>query len=98
MGAVYEAIHTGLGKRVAIKALHPEMAREPEVQVRFLREGESTSRIQHPHIVDIYDVGTQDDITFLVMEYLEGKDLAGLLRERKVLPIGDAVDVMVPVT
>ncbi len=97
MGEVYEATHTGLGKRVAIKALLPELAREPEVQVRFLREGESAARIQHPHVVDIYDVGTEDEVTFLVMEYLEGRDLADLLRERGMLPISEAVDIVLPV-
>jgi serine/threonine-protein kinase len=98
MGAVYEATHTGLGKRVAIKALLPEMASEPEIQVRFLREGESAARIQHPHVVDIYDVGTQDDITYLVMEYLDGKDLAAVLRKKGSLSIQEATDIMLPVS
>lgn len=98
MGAVYEAVHTGLGKRVAIKALLPEMADEPELQIRFLREGESAARIRHPHVVDIYDVGTQDDITYLVMEYLEGSDLARLLKKERELSVQRAVDIMLPVT
>src|SRR5688500_2281446 len=98
MGAVYEAVHTGLGKRVAIKALLPEMATEPEIQVRFLREGESAARIQHPHVVDIYDVGTQDDITYLVMEYLEGRDLSAMLRKNGSLSIHQAADIMLPVS
>jgi serine/threonine-protein kinase len=97
MGAVYEAVHTGLGKRVAIKALIPEMASDPEVQVRFLREGESAAKIQHPNVVDIYDVGTQDDITYLVMEYLEGRDLSGRLKKEGTLSVEKAADAIVPV-
>lgn len=81
MGAVYEATHNDLKKRVAIKVLDPRLAHDPEISARFLREGESAARIQHPHVVDIYDVGTQDDVSYLVMELLVGEDL-GLLLER----------------
>lgn len=97
MGAVYEATHTGLSKRVAIKALLPEMAEQPELRARFLREGESAARIKHPNVVDIYDVGTQDEITFLVMEFLKGRDLSQLLKKQGALSVKQSVDLMLPV-
>lgn len=76
MAAVYEATHLALNKRVAIKILLPEFRRHPEVAPRFIREGQAAVRVNHPNILDVTDAGTQDGFTFLVMEYLEGSDLA----------------------
>src|SRR4051812_1009631 len=73
MGAVYEAIHPGLKKRVAVKVLLPRIAESQEARVRFLREGEAASRINHPNVVSVFDVGDDGGVPFLVMEYLEGK-------------------------
>lgn len=97
MGAVYEATHNHLKKRVAIKTLHPMMASNPEISARFLREGESASKIRHPHVVDIYDVGTTDGITYLVMEYLDGQDLGALLKTHGTLSPQRVTDIMLPV-
>ena len=58
MGAVYEACTPDLNKRVAIKTLYPSVGRDAEARARFLREGELASRIRHPHVVDVTDVGT----------------------------------------
>ena len=55
------------------------VARIPEAQTRFLREGEAASRIHHPHVVNVVDVGTEAGIPFLVMEFLEGLSLAELI-------------------
>ena len=71
MGAVYEATHRDLKKRVAIKTLHPAVAALPGARARFLREGEAASRIQHPNVVDVTDVGAEGNIAYLVMEFLE---------------------------
>ena len=98
MGVVYEAIHPGLKKRFAVKTLLPSVAEAPSVRARFLREGEATARVDHPHIVDVVDVGEQDGVPFLVMEYLEGDTLAGfLLASRGRLEVGDALEIMLPV-
>src|SRR5687767_2999613 len=83
-GAVYEAQHNDLKKRVAIKALVPSMTEDVETRARFLREGEASARIRHPHVVDVYDVGFQDGIAFLVMEYLEGEDLNSWFKRHKM--------------
>src|SRR5437868_1776244 len=79
MGAVYEAIHTGLDKRVALKVLHANAATDIAAVTRFLREGKAASKIQHPNVVDVTDVGAENGVPFLVMEMLQGEDLAKLL-------------------
>src|SRR4051812_1547937 len=79
MGAVYEATHIDLEKRVALKTLHRAVLHNKEVLERFLREGRAASRIHHPHVVDVSDVGAQDGVPYLVMEYLEGEDLGALV-------------------
>jgi serine/threonine-protein kinase len=97
MGVVYEAIHPVLKKRFAIKTLLPAVAELPSVRARFLREGEATARIDHPHIVDVVDVGEQDGMPFLVMEFLEGQTLAELIAARGRLPVAEAIDLLLPV-
>ena len=97
MGAVYEAVHTQIRKRVAIKVLAPAVAAKPEARTRFLREAQLTSKVRHPHAVDVTDMGTEGDQTFLVMELLDGEDLAARLSRDRWLAIPDLVDVMLPV-
>jgi serine/threonine-protein kinase len=96
MGAVYEALHTDLKKRVAIKALYSSVGRNPEARSRFLREGEVASRIRHPHVVDVTDVGTDGGVAFLVMEYLEGEDLGALIGREAPLAVDRTVDLLLP--
>ncbi|MCB9598546.1 MAG: serine/threonine protein kinase [Sandaracinaceae bacterium] len=96
MAHVYVAEHIGLRKRVALKTLHAQLAEHPVVRARFLREGQATSRIQHPHIVAIHDVGVEGNTPFLVMDLLAGQDLAARL-EHGPLPVREAVDVLVPI-
>jgi hypothetical protein len=59
MGAVYEGVHLGIGKKVAIKIMSPELAANLDARARFLREGQLTSRVRHPHVIDVTDVGTR---------------------------------------
>jgi tetratricopeptide (TPR) repeat protein len=97
MGAVYEAEHPGIGRRVAIKLLHPELAARPEVLQRFRNEARAAAAIGHAGIVQALDVGrTQEGAPYLVLELLEGRDLdaelaQGLLPIRRVVEIGIAV-------
>jgi serine/threonine protein kinase len=79
MGSVFEAVHSGLGKSVAIKTLHPSMVHDPDSEARFRREAEAASRLQHPHVVDVTDFGSDGGIIYLVMELLRGEDLGSLL-------------------
>lgn len=97
MGAVYEAIHVDLKKRVALKTLLRKHANNKDSRARFLREGEAASRIRHPNVVDVTDVGLDKGIPFLVMEYLTGQSLHDLLDKRGPLPLVEAVSVMLPV-
>ncbi|MCC6214080.1 MAG: protein kinase [Polyangiaceae bacterium] len=97
MGAVYEATHVELQKRVAVKLIHPQFATSPEVRARFVREGQAASRIRHPHVVDVYDVGLHGDTPYLVMEFLEGEDLSALLAREKRLALPRLVEIMIPV-
>lgn len=97
MGAVYEATHLEIGKRVAIKVLSPTVAAVRGARARFLREAQLTSRVRHPHIVDVTDMGTEGSHTFLVMELLRGEDLADRLARIGRLSIAELVDIMLPV-
>ena len=97
MGEVYEAVHTRLRKRVALKTLRQSLAKNGEARVRFIREGETASRLRHPNVVDITDVGEAEGVPFLVMELLEGESLAALLRRLGTLSVPAAVDILLPV-
>src|SRR6202795_2860358 len=79
MGEVYRAQDTRLDRIVAIKVLPPHLADSSEMKERFEREGKTISSLNHPHICTLYDVGHQDGIDYLVMEYLEGETLAARL-------------------
>src|SRR5262249_31155987 len=79
------------------KVLLPPSSENPDLRARFLREGQAAARIRHPNVVDIYDVGEQDDFTFLIMEYLEGEDLLHVLRRENRLEVARAIDLLLPV-
>ena len=97
MGSVYEAEHTGLGKPVALKTLHPRVAADPQALTRFMTEGRTASRIRHPHVVDVTDVGAVDGTPFMVMEFLEGQDLAHLIEGEGARSPEQIADIMIPV-
>ena len=97
MGAVYEGVHLAIGKKVAIKIMSPDLAANPDARARFLREAQLTSRVRHPHAVDVTDIGSEAGQPFLVMELLEGEDLASFIEWRGRLPLEQAADIMLPV-
>ena len=97
MGAVYEAVHAEIGKRVAIKVLSLAVAAIPEARARFLREAQLTSKVRHPHAVDVTDMGTEGDQTFLVMELLDGEDLGARLERTGRMEASALVDIALPV-
>jgi serine/threonine protein kinase len=86
MGAVYEAEHVEIGKKVALKVLHPQFSRQADLVARFRREARAASKVGHPNIVDVTDSGTNDNgDVYFVMERLDGVDLGDVLRhERRI--------------
>src|SRR5262249_22052122 len=90
MGEVYRARGTRLGRDVAIKLLPERMASSSESGQRLEREAKTVSQLSHPHICALYDVGNQDGVEFLVMEYLEGETLEDRLG-RGALPLDQAI-------
>lgn len=97
MAEVYEAVHRGLKKTVAIKVLLPEVAGNDDLRARFLREGEAASRIQHPHVVDVTDVGEDGGIPYLVMELLVGETLTEVVEASKRLSVPRTLDILLPI-
>ncbi|HMR77443.1 MAG TPA: serine/threonine-protein kinase, partial [Polyangiaceae bacterium] len=97
MGAVYAATHLGINKRVALKFLDREAARDEDSVARFQREAEAASAVESAHIVQIFDSGTHDRQPYLVMELLSGEDLRTRLKRDKQLSIPDAVHVIAQV-
>src|SRR5438034_3833626 len=92
MGEVYRARDTRLERTVAIKVLPEHLSSNPDAKQRFEREARAISSLNHPHICALYDVGTQDGVDFLVMEYLEGQTLAERL-QKGTLPIEQVLKI-----
>ena len=83
MGVVYLAEHPVIGRKVAMKAIHPELSRNPEVVSRFITEAKSVNQIGNEHIVDIHDFGnTPDGEFYFIMEYLQGDALSDALKRQ----------------
>ena len=98
MGAVYEAEHTGLGIKVAVKLLNEIFTSDHKALSRFDREARASAAIRHPHVVEVTDTGKDDDgVPFIVMELLEGESLSALLRREKVLTPTLAVRIVVQI-
>src|SRR5262245_28609899 len=76
MGEVYRARDSRLERTVAIKVLPSHLSSNADLKQRFVREARAISWLQHPHICTLHDVGSQDGVDFLVMEFLEGESLA----------------------
>jgi serine/threonine-protein kinase len=91
MGVVVAGTDLALDRKVAIKMMKPRGSVQREKEERFLREARVVAKLRSEHVVNVLDFGTVGEAPFIVMEYLEGCDLAALLEERGVLPIGEAV-------
>ncbi|HEY1481252.1 MAG TPA: protein kinase [Candidatus Acidoferrum sp.] len=96
MGEVYRARDARLDRCVAIKVLASHLASSPELKQRFEREARALSALNHPHICQLYDIGSQNGTDYLVMEYLEGETLADRIRKgpmplNEVLKIGTMI-------
>ena len=90
MADVYLAEDNRMGRKVALKILHPQYAGDESFVERFKREALSAAKLQHPNIVQIYDSGKQGDFNFIVMEYVEGRSLKDYLAQEGPLEIAEA--------
>lgn len=94
MGAVYKAEDRELNRFVALKVIRPELASDPSMLQRFKQEILLASKISNRNVIRIYDLGEADGIKFITMEFIEGKDLRALIREKKKFTPEEAVDVV----
>ena len=98
MAVVYEALHVQLGQRLAIKVLRPEVGDLDVVLARFAREARATASLRSIHTARVIDVDSLDNgLPFMVLEYLEGRDLDAELQAVGPFPIAEAVDVVIQV-
>jgi len=94
MGAVYKAYDQDIDRTVALKCIRPELASQPEVIHRFLQELLLTRQVAHKNVIRIFDVRESGGLKFITMEYVEGRDLGGLLVDKGKLPPAQALDII----
>jgi serine/threonine-protein kinase len=98
MGAVYELVHPGIGKRLALKLLHAEYAARPQIVQRFFDEARAVNLIRHPNIVDVLDFAhLPDGRAYITMEYLEGQSLHAFLHGRGALSPAEVREILLPI-
>ncbi len=97
MATVYLATDTRLDREVALKVMHADLARDADFVGRFIGEAKSVARLSHPNVVGVYDQGADGQYLYLAMEYVPGRTLRALLRERGWLPWQEALSVLDPV-
>src|SRR5687767_6485233 len=95
MGAVYQAYDLSLQREVAIKLIHPHLARRPDFRERFIHEARMMARLDHPGIVKVFAFGKEGDLFYLPMEFIRGGNLRQLLdkliQEQKWIPLHEAL-------
>jgi serine/threonine protein kinase len=92
-GAVYLANNTRLKKRVALKVLHPQVASDETLAAYFEREALALARLEHTHIVRVFDYDQIDGVSFIVMEYIDGTTLDRLLRDQRAFALAEIVSI-----
>ncbi|WP_405017028.1 Stk1 family PASTA domain-containing Ser/Thr kinase [Kitasatospora sp. NBC_00070] len=97
MATVYRATDTRLDRVVAVKVMHPSLAQDAEFTGRFIREAKAVARLAHPNVVNVFDQGADGRSVFLAMEYVPGRTLRDLLRDRGALSVRGTLDVLEPV-
>lgn len=98
MANVYLAYDVILERDVAVKVLRGDLSTDEKFVRRFQREALSASSLSHPNIVEVYDVGEDNGLYYIVMEYIEGKHLKQLLRRRGSLTVKEVIDIMLQIT
>ncbi|VAX33253.1 Serine/threonine protein kinase PrkC, regulator of stationary phase [hydrothermal vent metagenome] len=98
MGVIYEALHGTLNRTVAIKVLHAQYTGDPAFLKRFQREARAMARLDHPNIIRVFDVGEDDGLHYIVMEYFFGKDLKEIVLERGIIPQQETLAIALQIT
>src|SRR5699024_8695195 len=98
MANVYLAYNELLSREVAIKVLRAQQANDPEFIERFDREAQAATSLSHPNIVNIYDVGEEEDILYIVMEYVKGRTLKEYIQQQGSVDVVEAVEIMKQLT
>lgn len=96
MGAVFQATHRVTGKRFALKWLLPQLTADGEAAQRFIREAQVAGRFEHPNVVEVYDVGSEGESFYMVMELLEGESLAERVDRAGPLSVIEACELLIP--
>lgn len=94
MARVYKAYDVILNRNVAVKVLRPQFSNDDEFIRRFRREAQAATSLSHPNVVSIYDVGEEDDLYYIVMEYVEGPTLKQLIGQKGTLSLTETVNIM----
>lgn len=97
MATVYLALDIRLDRMVALKVMHRSLAEDPAFVRRFIGEAKSVASLSHPNVVHVFDQGTDNDVVYLSMEYVPGRTLRDILRDRGRLPAREALEIMIPV-
>ncbi|WP_228387129.1 protein kinase domain-containing protein [Ornithinicoccus halotolerans] len=97
MAGVYEAVDLRLERRVALKVMHADLARDEAFVAAFRQEALAAARLSHPHVVGVFDQGADEDVVFLAMELVPGRTLRDAIREQAPLSVQEAVDLLDPV-
>ncbi|MBT3955197.1 MAG: serine/threonine protein kinase [Elusimicrobiaceae bacterium] len=93
MGAVFKSKHKALNRIVCLKVLSPFLSKDEKAIDFFLKEARAIAEIDHPNIVQVYDVGLQDGYHYIIMSYIEGANLSSIIKKKKHLPIDFVVDI-----
>jgi len=93
MGAVFKARHKALNRIVCVKILSPSLANDKKAVSLFLTEARAIAELDHPNIVNVYNVGKEQGYYFIVMSFIEGQTLSSMLKKERVLPIGRVLDL-----
>ena len=95
MSVVYQAVDSRTGREVALKVLAPHLAHDEAFRKRFIREGQQAEQLQHPNIVDVFDVGEVGDHLYIAMELVDGSTLSDFLRSQQTrLPVEQSIDII----
>ena len=97
MAVIYKAVDQFLGRTVAVKVLRPSLTADPTFIARFRNEARSVANLSHPNIVTVHDVGNDQQMQYIVMEYVEGQDLKKIIRRDGLLAIDLAIDLAIQI-